>query len=170
MSVKYIGAILIFASCGAFGFLKAANYRREERCLAELVRLLERMECELEYRMTPLPQICANAAQEATGCLQKVFSVLSQELENQIAPDAATCMQAALATVKDVPAETRRALLTLGNTFGKFDLQGQMNEFSAVKHQCLTRLKEMQENQDTRLRSYQTLGLCVGAGLAILFL
>jgi stage III sporulation protein AB len=170
MSVKYIGAVLIFASCGTFGFLKAANYRREERCLAELVRLLDLMECELEYRMTPLPQICANAAQEATGCLQKVFSVLSQELENQIAPDAATCMQVALATVKDAPPEVCRALSTLGNTFGKFDLQGQMNEFSAVKQQCLTRLKEMQENQDTRLRSYQTLGLCVGAGLAILFL
>lgn len=170
MSLKYIGAILIFASCGAFGFLKAANYRKEEHCLAELVRLLDRMECELEYRMTPLPQICANAAQEATGCLQKVFAVLSQELENQIAPDAAACMQAALSTVKDIPPEVRKALISLGNTLGRFDLQGQMRELSAVKHQCAAQLENMQENKDTRLRSYQTLGLCVGAGLAILFL
>ena len=170
MSVKYIGAALIFVSCSAFGFMKAANFRREERCLAQLVQLLEGMECELEYRLTPLPQICSDAAHNADGCLEKVFSVLSQELESQIAPDAATCMQAALASVKDVPSETKKALTMLGNSLGKFDLQGQMNEFSAVKHYCAARLEQMQENRDIRLRSYQTLGLCVGAGLAILFL
>ncbi len=170
MSVKYIGAILVFVSCGALGFLKAANCRREERYLAELVRLLDTMCSELEYRLTPLPQICANAAQEATGCLQKVFYVLSQELESQIAPDAATCMQAALSSLRDLPAQVRKALQLLGNSFGRFDLQGQVNEISAVKQQCSELLEQMRDHQDVRLRSYQTLGLCVGAGLAILFL
>jgi len=170
MSIKYIGAILIFASCGAIGFLMAANYRREERCLSELIRLLENMQCELEYRLTPLPQICANAAQEATGCLGKVFNLLSKELENQVAPDAATCMLAALSAVKDVPTKVQKALIALGNSFGKYDLEGQMNEISAVKQQSTIQLEQMRDNRDVRLRSYQTLGLCVGAGLAILFL
>ena len=170
MPIKYIGAILIFASCGAFGFLKAASCRREERCLAELIRLLEMMQSELEYRLSPLPHICANAAQEATGCLRRLFSVLTQELECQITPDAAACMQAALSSVKDMPAQVRKALELLGNSFGKFDLQGQMNEILVVKQYCTTLLEKMRDNQDVRLRSYQTLGLCVGAGLAIIFL
>jgi len=170
MSLKYIGAILVFVSCSAFGFLKAANFRKEEHCLSELVRLLDLMRNELEYRLTPLPQICENAAQEAKGCIGKVFLCLSQELECQIAPDAATCMQAALSSVKEVPAETRKALAALGNSFGRFDLQGQINEISAVRQHCAGLLEKMREHQDTRLRSYQTLGLCVGAGLAILFL
>jgi stage III sporulation protein AB len=170
MSIRYIGAILIFVSCGAFGFLMAANYRREARCLSELTRILDNMQCELEYRLTPLPQICANAAKESNGCLSKVFTVLSKELENQVAPDAATCMLAALSTVRDVPPEVRKALIALGNSFGKYDLEGQMNEISAVKQQCMIRLEQMRDNLEVRLRSYQTLGLCVGAGLAILFL
>ncbi|MBQ8768065.1 MAG: stage III sporulation protein AB [Oscillospiraceae bacterium] len=170
MSVRYIGAIMIFVSCGAYGFLLAANYRREERSLVELVGLLTHMQCELEYRLTPLPQICANAAREATGCLRMVFSVLAQELEDQISPDAAACMQAALLAVKDLPSLSRKALLALGNSLGRFDLDGQMNELSAVKQQCATLLEQMRSHRDVRLRSYQTLGLCVGAGLAILFL
>ena len=170
MSVRYIGAVLIFLGCSAFGFAAAANYRREERCLSELVRLLENMSIELEYRLTPLPQICANAAENATHWLKKVFTNLAQELESQVAPDAAACMEAALLSVKDLPPRAKIALQTLGNSLGKFDLQGQINEISAVKEQCLTQLTQMRDQMDLRLRSYQTMGLCVGAGLAILFL
>ena len=168
MSVRFFGAVFIFASCGAFGFLKAASCRREERCLSQLLRLLDLMQNELEYRLSPLPQICANAAREANGCLQKVFWALSQELENQIAPDASSCMAAALASVKDLPPQVFKALIALGNSFGKYDLQGQLNEISAIKQQYLALLEKMRENQDLRLRSYRTLGLCIGAGLAIL--
>ena len=170
MSVRYIGAILIFLSCGGFGFTLAANYRKEERCLSALVRLLDTIQSELEFRLTPLPQICTNVAEESTGWLQKVFSVLAQELESQISPDASTCMELALAGVKDLPSKPRNALRALGNSFGRFDLQGQMNEISAVRQQCQTQLEQMHEHLDVRLRSYRTLGLCVGAGLAIIFL
>lgn len=170
MSVRYIGAIFIFTSCTAFGFLMAANYRREERCLAELLRLLDTMQSELEYRLAPLPMICETIAQEAAGCLKKVFLALSKELENQVAPDVSTCMQAALFSVRDLPAIPKRLLSDLGNSLGKYDLQGQMNEISAVKQQCVIALEQMRTNLDVRLRSYQTLGLCLGAGLAILFL
>lgn len=170
MSLRYIGAILIFLSCGGFGFKMAADYRREERCLSELVRLLDNMQSELEYRLTPLPQICANAAQEATGWLKKVFTVLAQELENQMSDNAVHCMETALLSVKDLPSKPKNILIALGNSFGKFDLQGQMNALGTVKQQCQVSLSQMRDQQDVRLRSYQTLGLCVGAGLAIIFL
>lgn len=170
MSLKYIGAVLIFLSCGAVGFLKAANYRKETQCLAELARVLDAMSAELEYHIAPLPQICANIAQIATGSLNKLFLSLSKELEAQIAPDAATCMQAALTSVKEIPTQVREALVLLGNSLGKFDIQGQMNEILTVKQHCLTLLEQMQEHLNVRLRSYRTLGLCAGAALAILFL
>lgn len=170
MPIKYIGAILIFASCGTMGFLKSAKHRREERCLAELIRLLDSMQCELEYRMTPLPIICDNVAKDATGCLHKVFSALSAELQSQTSPDAPTCMNFALSSVKDLPQEVYKALALLGNSLGKFDLNGQINEISSVKQHCMLILQQIRDNLDVRLRSYQTLGLCVGAGLVILLL
>jgi stage III sporulation protein AB len=170
MSLKYIGAVMVFIACGAIGFLKAAGFRREESCLAELIRLLDNMLNELEYRVTPLPQICGAVAQSATGVLKQVFAALMQEMESQIAPDAATCMEVALSTVKEIPSTARNMLLELGNSLGKYDIKGQMNEISAIKQQCQTVLDQMCDNKDVRLRSYKTLGLCIGAALAILFL
>ncbi|MBQ9929973.1 MAG: stage III sporulation protein AB [Oscillospiraceae bacterium] len=170
MPVRYIGAAIVFLSCGGFGFLKAAHFRREERLLAELIRLLEQMQSELEFRLTPLPMICEHAAQEAAGSLKAVFSALAAELEAQVAPDASACMQAALKRVADLPKNLQKALTMLGNSLGRFDLQGQMNELCAVREFCASHYGRMQENRDARLRSYQSLGLCVGAGLAILFL
>lgn len=170
MPIRYIGAVLVFLSSGAFGFVLAANCRKEERCLSELVRLLENMQSELEYRLTPLPQICSHLADDASGVLKKVFSKLSRELEDQIAPDATTCMQAAVTAVRELPTAAKDMLLQLGNSLGRYDLDGQLREIAAIKQQCDTKLAHMRDNQDVRLRSYQTLGLCAGAGLAILFL
>lgn len=170
MILKYIGAVLIFASCGTVGFITAANCRKEERNLSELLRILDNMQCELEYRLTPLPQICCRIAEDATGCLKDVFAALSRELEDQIAPDAATCMKAAVASVRDIPISVKNALLELGSSLGKYDLDGQISEIYAIKQRCSALLEHIQTNQDVRLRSYKTLGLCIGAGLAILFL
>ena len=170
MPLKYVGAILIFLACGAAGFLMAAGYRKEERSLSELVRVLDFMSCELEYRLTPLPQVCRSAANSAQGCIQKVLGALAVELENQISPNAACCMQVALSAAKDMPPSVYGAFQALGESLGCYDLDGQLKQLAAVRQQCAAKLTQMQSDGEERIRRYQTLGLCAGAGLAILFL
>ena len=58
MSYKWIGAILIIVSCGVCGFSVAAGKRREERLLSQLMDVLQFMEADLQYRLTPLPELC----------------------------------------------------------------------------------------------------------------
>ena len=50
MELKLLGAILIVAGCGGYGFSLCTRYRKRERALSDLVRALDRMECELQYR------------------------------------------------------------------------------------------------------------------------
>lgn len=170
MPLNYFGAFLVFIACSAVGFIMAGNYRREEKLLSELIRILDNMECEMEYRLTPLPQMCRNAAQIASGSVGKVFLALAEELDGQISPDAACCMQIALSSVSDIPELLYNALTELGNSLGRYDLDGQIKEIAAVKRRCTADLEEMCRNRDKRVRSYQTLGLCAGAGLAIILL
>lgn len=170
MPVKYIGAVLVFLACSSVGFLMASGCRKEERCLAEFIRLLDYMSCELQYRLTPLPQICHQSAQASTGCIQRVLTALAGELEGQISPDANCCMRIAVSTVKDLPNRVKTAFLALGESLGCFDLDGQLLQLAAVKQQCSAELTNMQANADERIRRYQTLGLCAGLGLAILLL
>ena len=56
----------------------------------------------------------------------------------------------------------------LGDHLGRFDLQGQINGLEHCREHCVSKLKLLSDNKEKRLRSYQTLGLCAGAAIAIL--
>ena len=169
MNFKWIGAMLVIAGCGGVGFTMAAAYKREEWMLRCLISALDYMTCELQFRLTPLPALCRQAGRECRGTVGKVLINLAEELEKQISPDADSCMYAALSKTDGLPKETREALRLLGTSLGRFDLQGQLRGLEQVRSHCRRTLEALSRNRDQRIRSYQTLGVCAGAALAILF-
>ena len=108
MMLRVIGAILIIIGCGGFGFMLAANHRREECSLRTFISVLDYMECELQYRLTPLPDLFRQAAGFTRGVLRGVFLQICQELEDQIRPDAERCVIAALSKLSLTRAIRRR--------------------------------------------------------------
>ena len=169
MSYKWVGAVLVIAACGGFGVSLAAGHRRQERLLRQLLRALHTMRWELQYRLTPLPELCRRAGEETPGPLREIFRGLSRELDAQVRADVPGCMQSVLKKTGDLPVSMRRMLRQLGRTLGRFDLEGQLQGLDAVKAAREEELAELSRNRETRLRSYQTLALCAGAALAILF-
>jgi len=170
MIYKILGAVLVIVGCGGFGFKMAAAHMKEERSLRQLIAILDFMECELQYRLTPLPSLCRQAASEGKGPLSQLFLWLARELEAQISPDVGRCMDAALSKVGDIPGLTGEILRTLGRSMGRFDIDGQLKGLDSVRQDCRRNLESLNRNRDVRLRSYQTLGLCAGAAMAILFI
>ena len=168
MTIKWIGALLVIAGCGGVGFTMAAAYKREEWTLRSLIGALDFMTCELQFRLTPLPDLCRQAGKECRGPVGKVLTDLAQELESQISPDADSCMYAAISG-NDLPGKTEEALRMLGTSLGRFDLTGQLNGLEQVRSHCRRELEALAGNRDQRVRGYQTLGICAGAALAILF-
>ena len=169
MSLKLIGALLVIASCGGCGFMMAAHHKSKIRQLQGLIAALNHMECELQYRCTPLPQLCRQAGEQGNGKVRKIFQLVAEELESQIAPDAERCMACALDRLSDVDPTIYTHFMQLGRTMGKFDITGQLKALEAVRDAITTDLDGLLKNKDQRLRSYQTLGLCAGAAVAILF-
>ncbi len=166
--IKWLGAILIVGGCGGFGCSLAAGVRREMRLLKALLSVLTHMECQLRYQLTPLPELCRSVP--ARGLLGKVMGSLARCLEEAMAPDVRTCMAWAIRKSGDVPPKVRRLLLELGDTLGRFDLAGQLTSLEAIRADCQRQLEALSNDQDLRLRSYTTLGLCAGAAAVILFL
>lgn len=170
MNYPLLGAALVVTGCGGFGFSMAAEHLAMERDLQRFLKILGFMENQLEYRLTPLPELCRQAGKEAGGRLGRVFSDLARELDWQSAPDAAGCMAAALGKNRDLPGKLRMCLLSLGQTLGRFDLPGQLQGLEQEKETCQNLLETLRADRGNRLRSYGTLGLCAGAALAILLL
>lgn len=170
MTLKWIGAIVIFVACAWCGYAIATSQKREEAILRQLRSALEHMEWELQYRMTPLPELCRVGAIQSQGELRKFWNLLSAELDSQVAPDVSRCIDVALAQSRKLPESVAELLQLLGKSLGKFDLYGQLSGFQAINTDCQRKIEKLCENKDTRLRSFQTLGLCAGAALAILFI
>ena len=170
MDCKWIGAVLIVVGCGGFGFSLCAEHRHQEKSLRGLIAILDFMACELQYRMTPLPELCRMASEETTGILRRVFHILSEELEQNTAPDVSAAMDTALRTGGELPEKTRDQLLALGRSMGRFDLTGQLSALESVRAGCRRDLEAFSAGREVRLRNYQTLGLCAGAALAIILI
>ena len=166
--VKLFGAVLIIAGCGMFGFSMAASHRREEKALQQLIAALDYMQCELQFHMTPLPDLCRQAGEQNRNAVGQVLLMLSRELECQLSPDVESCVTEALKSGDFLPKRTQDAFRILGTTLGRFDVDGQIRGLEAVRVFCRGELERLGQNRDSRLRSYQTLGLCAGSALAIL--
>jgi len=170
MSVKWIGAALTVAACGWFGYLAVNAYKRQESYLQQLSQILAYMAWELEYRLTPLPELCRKAAQQSKSPLGQFFVQLAQELDGQAAPEVAPCMSVLLSKSGDIPKLTGKALELLGESLGQYDLSGQLKGLEAVEKYCKHELEKMSYHREERLRGYQVLGLCAGTALAILLI
>lgn len=166
--MRIFGAALLLAGCGGFGFSLTAAHRREERLLRQLIKALQEMEWELKYRLTALPELCRIGADAAGGILGQIFREVAEQLERWETADVCASLNGCVST-RELPRRVRRNLRQLGRSLGRFDLEGQLQGLQAVRQQCRADLQTMAQGSAQRLRSQQTLALCAGAALAILF-
>ena len=166
---KLIGAVLMIAGCGAFGFWVAARHRREMRMLKQFIWSLDYMTYQLHCYLTPLPDLLRQTAQQANGVIAIVYSRIAEELDRQIIPEVSCCVKSVLDKTAALPESVYEGFSMLGNTSGQFDLDGQLKSIAAIRMDCQLKLEKLTDGAEARLRCYQTLGLCMGAALAIIF-
>jgi stage III sporulation protein AB len=169
MIVKLLGAILVTCGCGGVGIFVAAAHKREVATLRVFLAALDVLECELQYRIASLPELCRTTARTSKGIIKDVLLSLACELDKQVSPDAEKCMHTVLRDMPQIPRLTTDAFLLFGQSLGKFDLDGQLKGLESVRMECKRILEIHSRDQDKRLRCYQMLGICAGAALAILF-
>ena len=170
MGLRWIGAALVFAGCGCFGFSLAARYRDQIAVLTQLKKSLQLMHSELSCRMTPLPELFYKLSQMSEGRISALFSDISELLRLQVSADASQCMESVLSVHAQLPRTAVQILKDLGQGLGAYDLDGQLKQLSAVTDDCGRMLETLNQQKEDRIRQYQTLGLCAGAGLAILLI
>ena len=160
----------MIVGCSGFGFSIAASYRYYTKLLQQLMRVLSTMECELQYRMTPLPELCRISAEICTGSLRNMFICLAEKLDANTEAHVSHCMLQIVSATPSIPKSFDRILLMLGDSLGRYDLEGQIKGINYVRGSCKDMLDRNLASQDVRVRSYQTLGICAGVALAIILI
>lgn len=167
---KLIGALCILASCGSFGFYLAYRQIRELKLLDQWIRILCRIEMEIRYQLRSIPEVFRLISLEEKGSLGCFFIHAAQELESQIQPDVDHCTRMALYATNGLPDTMIVFLENLGNELGRYEIDGQLQGIERIKECSRERRNFLLHDKTKRIRGYQTLGLCAGAALVILFI
>ena len=167
--IRFYGALLLVTGCSGFGYSLSISHRREINMLRQLIYALQDMEWELKYRLSELPELCMVAGERLKGPLKYIFNDLSGKLKRNEVADISGSLNAILANTH-LPKRIRKNMRLLGHTLGRFDLEGQIQGLEMVRQQCRNDLNELEEGSSQRLRNYQTVAMCTGLALAILFI
>lgn len=170
MILKCIGSICIVASCAGLGFFAAYKQLQELKLLDQWIRILTRMDNEIRYYLRTIPELFHIVSYEEKGQLGILFKNTAEELDSQIQPDVERCIYAALCTVDALPPSIVELTKQLGREMGKYDLEGQLQAVERNRLLAEERKILLSTDKSKRIRGYQTLGLCAGAALVILFI
>ncbi len=141
----------------------------EERCLRQILRVLELMGCEVQSRLTPTKELCELAAGICEKPLQDIFLAASQRIALQEAADVGQIMEAVLIRYGNaLPLSCVCRLRELGGILGAYDVREQTQALEALSGRVNCALEELRQGRAERCRSYEVMGVCAGCALAIL--
>lgn len=149
----------------------AQSVRYEERCLQQLLRVLELMCCEIRSRLSPALELSTQAEQMCTGVMRAVFHDLSRFIAAQEESDTEKIISGVLkAHAHRLPLSCERFLLELGQILGAYDTDVQIGALEGLAGRVSAALSELRRGKADRCRSYEVLAVCAGCALAIILL
>lgn len=167
--MKAAGCILLLCACGGLGLGAAGKLRARWTQLRTLVAALEEMERELQYRLTPLPELLAGLAARTAGPVGIFFSLCVREMDKLEEQSFSRLWGGALeGSGLDLEEEDRRLLLELGASLGRYDSRSQCQAIAQVRGRLEENLAAALERKERLGRVYGVLGLAAGALLVIL--
>ncbi|OUM96876.1 MAG: stage III sporulation protein AB [Thermobacillus sp. ZCTH02-B1] len=126
--LKLAGAMLVLVSGTLIGFRQAARYADRTAQIRDLLHALQRLETEIGFGHTPLPEALGRAA---TGAAEPVAAIFIRTAE-RLRADGASVRDALRAAVAEVWPRTamrepeRAALTRLGDALGISDREDQI--------------------------------------------
>ena len=170
MTIKLVGSVLILLGCGYCGYRVGQNHRDTVRWLRQIVALTEYMERELQCKLTPIPELFIQAADACKEPMGHICLAVGRTLETRSCKSVSACMQTVLTHNCISSGQAEQLLVQLGDVLGSFDLNGQLEGIRSVHNMAVAYLTAQTQDLEVRLRYYQTLGLCAGAAIVILFI
>lgn len=170
--MKLAGVLIIVISAGSVGFRIAASLRRRCSLLRQLLRALQVLKNEISFCQTPLPQAFALMAVSVQDAPERVFSSVARQMDQRRWLTPQTAMEQALAAELELNRDEAVCglLKKLAAGLGKYDRDSQLQTLESVGRELSELLQAAQQESSVRSRTYETLGICAGLAVAILFI
>ena len=170
--LKLIGLSLILAASGAAGAGLAGTVRRQQAQTLALIDALLRIRHELQYRLTPLPDIFAMLSDSRSSEIGAFFSCFASELSNARTCTIGYACRRALSLTHGlcITRSARGTLMSLFESLGKYDLEGNIQVLDLALSRLREEARSLQAGAAARCRTYVTLGVCTGLAVAVILI
>lgn len=150
----------------------ARAVRAQQSQLRALIDALYTIRRELQYRLTPLPEVFAALSDGANVQIAALFASFSAQLRGAQTCTVGYAYRQALRKVRglQISGQTHAALLVLFDSLGKYDLEGNLQLLSLTAEQLQAELRQTQAAAGARCKTYITLGVCTGLAAAVILL
>ncbi|MFV0517571.1 MAG: hypothetical protein ACK5MV_09250 [Aminipila sp.] len=165
---------LIFVICSAIGYFMAQEYKCRVVNLQSFLDGLKKLEDEILYRKTPLPEALKNVSEEKDNNAAKyLFSNVSLNLgENGNHNFANIWSRYSVNLDKDFALKENdiHIISELGRGLGSTDAYGQSAVIQRACKQLESQLDEAVEANNTKGKMYKSLGIAVGLTIVIILI
>ncbi|MFC4302654.1 stage III sporulation protein SpoIIIAB [Cohnella boryungensis] len=174
--MKFIGVLLVLFAGTMLGLVQSARYAARPRQIRELLHALQRLETEIGYGQTPLPEALRRLASIAAPPLSRMFADIAAALEGESADSGATvreCWERAIhsgwpSTAMKLP--EKEAALRLGAILGGSGREDQLKHLRLAALQLQAEEAAAREDQRKYEKLSRSLGMLAAALIVILMI
>ncbi|WNR42564.1 stage III sporulation protein SpoIIIAB [Paenibacillus roseipurpureus] len=169
--LKFVGGVLIFGAATLYGFLQAAHYVRRPKQIRGLINALGRLETEIAYALTPLPEAFSSVSKQVGEPLASLFRNVSERLQIS---NGASLRELWQDVVKEVWVRTsmrqpeQEVMLQLGPNLGLSDQSDQIKHLRLAISQLQSEETDARDDQQRYEKMWKSLGVLIGALIVIL--
>jgi stage III sporulation protein AB len=173
--LKFAGILLILFAGTMIGFLQAARYAARPRQIRQILHALQRLETEISYGQTPLPEALFRISGMVSQPLSALFARISRSLHNDSAESGETVRECWERAVNDFwPATAmknteKEAMLRLGATLGGSGREDQLKHIRLAMIQLQVEETSARDDQHRYEKLSRSLGM-LGAALVVVLM
>lgn len=173
--LKFGGIMLILFAGTMIGFVQAARYAARPRQIRQLLHALQRLETEISYGQTPLPEALFRISGMIPQPLSTLFERISRSLQRDSSESGETvreCWEKAVndrwpTTAMKIP--EKEALLRLGSTLGGSGREDQLKHIRLAMLQLQSEESSARDDQYRYEKLSRSLGM-LGAALIVILM
>lgn len=173
--LKFAGVLLVLFAGTMIGFMQGARFAARPKQIRELLHALQRLETEIGYGQTRLPEALTRIAAIVPQPLSALFATISRSLSKDSAESGETAREIWERAIHDHWPETalkkaeKEALLRLGSTLGGSGREDQLKHIRLAAIQLQAEEASARDDQQRYEKLSRSLGM-LGAALVVILM
>ncbi|WP_442604481.1 stage III sporulation protein SpoIIIAB [Paenibacillus sp. KN14-4R] len=168
---KLLGSVVILSAGTIFGFHQAMQYARRPRQIRQVIGMIQRLETEISYGFTPLPEAFRHASGSFTEPLSSMLIEAAEGLNSSEGRSTSDIWGQAVKRAWGRSSMKRGELdilLQLGSTLGATDRLDQVKHMRLAISQLQVEEDGARDEQGRYEKMWRSLGVLMGALIVIL--